>query len=174
MSTNMKAARVVSATIYWPYLTRQNDDEKYAVTFGNLSEADVKKLEEMPTTHGLNVLNDESGWQPEEGELITKGRHINCTSAKFPLVKFFNPDRTQLTEEEVGKLGMGTKVRVSISSFDWAFKKKVGSSPQFVMAVVTEPVWYEAGEGEGGYEDTDDDLFQGADKLDDDIEDLFT
>jgi len=122
----------INGTVYWAFLNRTNDDGKYSVEIGNLSDKDVDSLESL----GLKVKFNEN--KPEKGNFIT------CYSKNFP----FKPLDTSGNEITGVIIGNGTKCRAVIGTYGWEFKNKKGVSPSLKKLTITDLVEYFPDEAE--------------------------
>jgi len=112
---------VINATIMYAQLAEKNEmSDKYQVDLCEISPAGVRKLEEM----GITVNNNPE--KPEKGDFIT------CRSQR-PIFAY----DTEGEAVEPTIIGNGSQCAAAVSSFDWKFKNKSGTSPSLQRLVIT-------------------------------------
>jgi hypothetical protein len=92
---------------------------KYQVDLCNLSEGAVKALESL----GLEVRSRQD--KPEKGFYIT-------AKSSIP-IKIFDTDGNDLADVAIGN---GSKAVALVSSYDWTWKNKTGTSPSLKKMVI--------------------------------------
>lgn len=118
----------IAATVFYPkdcYVLNKmfdEDNNKYAVTLGELSEAAVAKLAELD----IRVKDKE----------VPK-KHIVAKS-KF-IFEFYSEDGSQIPTDSIGS---GTKVHVLLTPYRHKLSAKHGASPSVKKLIVTELVEY--------------------------------
>ena len=114
----------IAATAQWAYLVTRNDmSGKYQIDLTQLSDAAVEALE----ANGITVSDKED-----------KGRNITVKS-QHP-IKAYGTDGVEIHDA----IGNGSKVKATISYYDWNFKGKSGRSPSLMKLIVTDLEVYEA------------------------------
>lgn len=150
-----KETVVVEGTMYWPSLTKENEFSpgKHSFDLCNLTDAALDKIASL----GSKVKPRTKEGQEERGKFYTLKQ-----STKMGFMRFKDKAGKPYEDEELEKLGNGTKVRVSIGSY----KNDFGVFLSFEAGRVIEPVWYEVDDGLG---DDDEAPAAKSDDLDDDL-----
>jgi hypothetical protein len=112
----------IEATLMWPFLDKPSDmSGRYQVDLTNLSEKDVKALEDM----GITVRNKEG-----KGFFVTTKSHHPIKAVDK------NGDKV------LAHVGNGTKAICVVGTYPWIFKNKKGVSPSLKKLVITNLVTY--------------------------------
>jgi hypothetical protein len=128
MSEDKKRIKV-KADVYWSCHNKINEmSGVYQLNLCNLSDAAVEALEAM----GIPV-------QVGEEKKAEMGRYITCKSKN--VIKVFDADGDEITEN----IGNGSKGKAIISSYDWKYKNKSGTSASLGKLVITDLVEYSVG-----------------------------
>ena len=110
----------IKAEVQWCFHNKQNEmSNKYQVDLCNLSEGAVKALESL----GLEVRSRQD--KPEKGFYIT-------AKSSIP-IKIFDTDGNDLADVAIGN---GSKAVALVSSYDWTWKNKTGTSPSLKKMVI--------------------------------------
>lgn len=120
----MKEKIVVKAVLAFPYLHREDDNGKYSLQLCNLSQSAAAKLEEM----GVPV-------KQKDEDKFERGYYIQATS-KFP----FKPVDEDGLPLDASTIGYGSVVRASVTTYDWTYRNKSGTSPRILHLVIDELV----------------------------------
>jgi len=122
MSINNESV-TIRATIAFPNLEREDAMAgKYTVQLANLSDAAVKKLEEL----GVKVAY-------KDGDKYERGNYITCKS-KFPIIpKDVDGNSFEGMTERVG---YGTIVRAAVKPVEWTMGGRSGVSPRIAFMVI--------------------------------------
>lgn len=116
----------ISGDLMWAFLDTPNElSGKYTVDICNLSEADVRKLEDA----GVQVRNKEE-----------KGFFITAKSTNYP-IKAFDSAGKVIT----AKVGNGSKGVALVNFYDHKFSKQYGLGVGINKLVVTDLVEYVGG-----------------------------
>lgn len=110
----------IKAEVQWCFHNKTNEmSNKYQVDLCNLSEGAVKALESL----GLEVRSRQD--KPEKGFYIT-------AKSSIP-IKIFDTDGNDLADVAIGN---GSKAVALVSSYDWTWKNKTGTSPSLKKMVI--------------------------------------
>lgn len=110
----------IKAEVQWCFHNKQNEmSNKYQVDLCNLSEGAVKALESL----GLEVRSRQD--KPEKGFYI-------IAKSSIP-IKIFDTDGNDLADVAIGN---GSKAVALVSSYDWTWKNKTGTSPSLKKMVI--------------------------------------
>ena len=105
----------IKAEVQWCFHNKPNEmSNKYQVDLCNLSEGAVKALESL----NLEVRSRED--KPEKGFYITAKSNIP--------IKVFDSEGNDLADVAIGN---GSKAVALVSSYDWTWKNKKGTSASF-------------------------------------------
>jgi hypothetical protein len=119
MMENAKPVKI-KAEVQWCFHNKQNEmSNKYQVDLCNLSEGAVKALESL----GLEVRSRQD--KPEKGFYI-------IAKSSIP-IKIFDTDGNDLADVAIGN---GSKAVALVSSYDWTWKNKTGTSPSLKKMVI--------------------------------------
>ena len=122
----------IKAEVQWCFHNKQNEmSNKYQVDLCNLSEGAVKALESL----NLEVRSRED--KPEKGFYIT-------AKSSIP-IKVFDAEGNDLADVTIGN---GSKAVALVSSYDWSWKNKKGTSASLKKMVIEELQAYSAPDGE--------------------------
>ena len=121
----------VQAEIYWACTQTPNptsDKEQYTVNLAKLSDKAVKALQEL----GVNVLSNAEK-RPDEGHYITckSNYKIDAFDSKGELI----PATT--------KIGNGSKATVTVSTYNWNYRGKTGTSPSIRKLTINDLIVYQ-------------------------------
>ena len=120
----------VKAEIYWANLDTKNEmSEKYQVDLCNLSELAVRQLEKA----GVEVKSAKDSDDP-------RGRYITAKSTNE--IHAYDTDRQRI----YAKIGNGSKATVVLSTYDWDFKGKSGTSASIRYLTITDLIEFEPGD----------------------------
>lgn len=119
-----KQSFVVKGVLAFPYLTTQDDNDKYSLQIGNLSHAAVDKLVEQ----GVDVKFNED-------DKYGRGQYIQSTS-KFA----FKPKAPDGTDMSGMDIGYGSVVRARLTTYDWTYKAKSGTGVRVLELIIDEVV----------------------------------
>ena len=135
--TEEKKRIKINADVFWAQLDKINDmSGKYQVNLCNLSEGAAAALESM----GLSIQEDSE----KKAEL---GKYITCKSNK-PILAF------DFDGEELHTLiGNKSRCKALVSTYEWTYKNKKGSSPSLMKLVITDLVEFAGGNDLGDDED---------------------
>ena len=137
---------VVACDLAWAFLNRKNElSDKYTVDLCNLNEDDVAALSKI----GLKMRirkEDHAKLAEREKEgkpVYDRGTYISVKSAgKF--FKVWNTNEEELSEEDIGEIGNGTKALVRVSCVLGKNSAKYGPMAGLGDIVITDLVRYSA------------------------------
>jgi|TARA_R110000744_G_scaffold362223_3_gene470241 hypothetical protein len=135
--TEEKKRIKINADVFWAQLDKINDmSGKYQVNLCNLSEGAAAALEGM----GLSIQEDSE----KKAEL---GKYITCKSNKP--IRAFDVDGEELHT----LIGNKSRCKALVSTYEWTYKNKKGSSPSLMKLVITDLVEFAGGNDLGDDED---------------------
>lgn len=112
---------VLSGVLYWAHVTKPSKESGKYQCVVKISDTDAERLDDL----GVDVKDEQKTGKNEKGkDVILKGNFVNAKSN-------FKPDIIDSKKRELPEdleLGNGTKANVAVSTFDWTFKKKSGTS----------------------------------------------
>lgn len=137
---------VVEGTLFWTFLMKKNG-KKYSVDIGNFTDEGREKLKGLAFEAGRtkNKFIKQKEGHPADG-----GEYVTLTSL-YPIDNLYHPSGEQLSEDELKKLGSGTRVTARVEAFttySQEYGLNIGAS--LVLAKVTDYVEYTSS---GSYED---------------------
>lgn len=115
---------VIKGVLAFPHLAEMDENDKYSLQIGNLSEAAVEKLESV----GVDV-------KYKDDDKYGRGFFITSTS-KYP----FKPVDADGLPLDGSTIGYGSVVRAKVSTYDWKYKQKSGVGVRVIHLVIDELV----------------------------------
>lgn len=119
--SNERETLVLSGTMYWAHVIKPSKESgKYQCVI-KVSDKDAERLDDL----GIDVKDEQKTGKNEKGkDVILKGNFVNAKSSFKPTI--VDSKKRELPEDL--ELGNGTKANVAVSTYDWTFKKKSGTS----------------------------------------------
>jgi hypothetical protein len=135
-----KVATINGQLFYASDMVQFNDyteeSQKYVAKIGQISDADVAKLEDL----GIKVSHNDN-----------VGNFINCKS-KYVHKPVDDNDK----EVDPKTIGNGSKCTAIISGYEWKFGKKTGVAPSAKKIIVTDLVTYDPNAVQAEQEEAED------------------
>tara|TARA_B110000259_G_C14018237_1_gene402125 strand:+ start:603 stop:1019 length:417 start_codon:yes stop_codon:yes gene_type:complete len=136
MSEEKKRIKI-NADVFWAQLDKVNDmSNKYQVNLCNLSDGAAAALESM----GLSI-------QEGTDKKADMGKYITCKSNKP--IRAFDTDGEELHT----LIGNKSRCKALVSTYEWTYKNKKGSSPSLMKLVITDLIEFAGGGDMDGDED---------------------